>query len=95
MVADHRSELEAVEVGHAHVHEHDRHVVAQELVERLARRGRLQERLVELLEDDLVAQQLRRLVVDEEDVDPVVAVHAIGSISDAATCAEPTGAAPC
>jgi hypothetical protein len=95
VVPDHRSELKPVEVGHADVHQHDGDVVAQELIERVAGGGGLEQRLVERLEDHLIAQELRRLVVDEEDVDPVIAVHAQRPISGATTCAVPRGAARC
>jgi hypothetical protein len=95
VVPDHRSELKPVEVGHADVHQHDGDIIAQELIERVTSRGRLEQRLVERLEDYLIAQELRRLVVDEKDVDPVVAVHARRPISGATTCEVQRGAARC
>jgi hypothetical protein len=38
MLADHRGELEAVELGHADIHQDDGDVGAQEALQRLARR---------------------------------------------------------
>ena len=38
MLADHLRELEAVELGHVHVHEHDRDVLLQQMRQRFARR---------------------------------------------------------
>ena len=72
MLADHGGELEAVELRHHHVDQHDGHVVGLEQdAERLVRRGRLDQVLAQLGEDDLVAQELRRLIVDQQDVDLV------------------------
>ena len=39
MLADHRGELEAVELGHADVDQDNGDVVRQQVLERLARRG--------------------------------------------------------
>ena len=73
MPADHLRQLEAVEIGHADVDEHDGDVGLQQRAQRLAGRVRLDQILAELAEDHLVAQQLRRLIVDEQDVDWFVA----------------------
>ena len=40
MLADHGGELEAVEVGHADVHQHDGDLVLQQVLERFLRRTR-------------------------------------------------------
>ena len=72
MLADHGGKLEAVHVRHAHIHQDDGDVGAQELVESLVRGGGLQEVLAEIGENDLIAQELRRLVVDQQDVDLAV-----------------------
>jgi hypothetical protein len=71
VLADHPGELEPVELGHLHVHEHHRDLVLQQLLERGARGARLDEVLAELAEDRFVGQQLRRLIVDQEDIDGV------------------------
>ena len=72
MLADHGGELETVELRHHHVDQHDGHVVGLEQdAERLVRRGRLDQVLAQLGKDDLVAQELRRLIVDQQDVDLV------------------------
>ena len=48
--------------------------VLQQALERLARRRRLEQVLADLGEHDLVAQQLRLLVVDQQDIDLVGAL---------------------
>ena len=75
MVADHRGELEAVELGHADVHQHHRDFRLEQLLQRLAARRGLDQVLVDVTQDDFVAQQLRGLVVDQQDVDFLVAEH--------------------
>ena len=71
MLADHGGELEAVEIGHAHVDQDERDLVLEQTFERLARRGGLEQSLPDLGEHDLVAQELRLAVVDKENVDLV------------------------
>ncbi len=78
MLANHGSELKAVDLRHHDVDQHDRHVVLQQDPQRLFRRVRLDEVLAELTEDHLVAQELCRLVVDKEDVD---LVHGFAAVS--------------
>ena len=72
MLPDHGRELEAVELRHAHVDQHDGDLALEQLLERLARRARLDQVLAELLEHHLVAQELGRLVVDQQDVDCIL-----------------------
>ena len=86
MLADHRRELEAVELGHADVDQDDRDLVLEQDLERLAAGGRDDQVLAELLQDDFIGQQLRRLVVDQKDVDLFMVHHLATPISDAATC---------
>jgi hypothetical protein len=95
MLADHRGELETVELRHADVDQHDTDVVLQQQHEGFARRVGLEEILVELGENDLVAQQLRRLIVDQQDVDLLGLCHDVRHLSDAATSAAPTTTARC
>ena len=75
MPADHLRELKAVEIRHAYVDEHDGHVRFQQRPQRLAGVVRLDQVFAELAEDHLVAQQLRRLIVDEQNVDWFAPVH--------------------
>ncbi len=79
MVADHRRQLEAVELGHAHVDEDDGDVVLEQMREGLSRRLGRDEVLAQLLENRLVAEQLRALVVDQEDINGVLVAHAPSS----------------
>ena len=69
MLADHLRELEAVELRHTHVHEHDRDVVPAAECQRLARRLRLTRFSSSSAEHGLVGEQLRRLIVDQQDID--------------------------
>jgi uncharacterized protein YihD (DUF1040 family) len=71
MLPDHRRELEAVEIRHAHVDQNQRDLILEQALERLARRAGLEEPLADLRKHDLVAQQLCFAVVNEEDVDLV------------------------
>jgi hypothetical protein len=75
VLADHRRQLEPVQLGHAHVHEDDGNILFQQLLERLPGRSRLDESLAEIGENRLIAQKLGRLVVDQQDVDLVVRGH--------------------
>src|SRR6201999_4573500 len=88
-------ELEAVEVRHAHIDEDECHLVLQQDLERLARRGRLEHGLADLGEHHLVTQQFRLLVVDQQDIDLVCLRHDSRRLTGAATCAGPTAAAEC
>ena len=94
MFADHRRQLEAVEVRHDDIDQHDGDLVSQQMLQRLVGRVRLDQVLPKLGEDHLVAQQLGRLVVDQQDVDLVAWAHG-RALSDAARCAAPTAAARC
>jgi hypothetical protein len=95
MIADHRSQLKSVELGHRDVDENDRDLATQQLLERLPSRTRLDERFPELLEDHFVTQQLRRLIVHEEYVDRIsIALHGRRP-TDAARCEAPKAVAPC
>ena len=69
MLADHRGELEAVQLRHADVDQNDRDFVLEQIFQRLAAGRGVDEIFVELLQDDLIAEQLRRLIVDQQDVD--------------------------
>ncbi len=75
-LADHRRQLEAVELGHDDVDEDDGDVLLEQVLERLPPGTRHDQRLAELAQDRLVAQQLRRLIVDQQDVDGFVGAHA-------------------
>ena len=96
MLADHRGELEAVELRHADVHQDDRDLVLEQMLQRLLAGRGLDQVLAQLAQDHLIGQQLRGLVVDQQDVDLVVlAIMRRFASSGAATCAAPTAAARC
>ena len=71
MLADHGGELEAVDLRHHHVDQHDGDVGLEQDAERLVRRVGLDQVLAKLLEDDLVGKELGGLIVDQQDVDLV------------------------
>src|SRR5580704_15488154 len=75
MLANDVGEFKAIEFRHAYVHQDDGNVVSEKLVKSLAPGMRFNEVLAEFLEDDLVAKQLGRLVVDHENVDLLLLVH--------------------
>jgi hypothetical protein len=108
VLADHRRQLEAVQLRHAHVDQHHGDVRAQQMLERLLARAGLDQGLPERGEDGLVAQELPRLVVHEQDVDrlarphrhassspPRHRLHLGASISGGATSAARRAAARC
>ena len=72
MLADHRRQLEAVELRHADIHQDDGDIVLQQLLQRLARRRGFDQIFAETRQNDLVAQELCRLIVDQQDVDLVI-----------------------
>ena len=94
MLADHRGKLEAVLLGHADIDKDDRDLRLQKLFEGLARGGRLDQVLAQLCEHDFIAQELRGLIVHEQDVDLVAGAHGSRS-TGAATCAAPKAAVRC
>ena len=94
--ADHLRQLEPVELRHADVHDHDRAVVPQQAIERLARRVRRNQVRVDALENRPVAEELGGLVVDEQDVRVRVAVPSGPSpLTGAATSAARTAVDRC
>ena len=71
VVPQHAGELEAVELGHADIDEHHRHIILEQKRQGLLRGVGLDEVFSQPGQDDLVAQQLGRLIVDQQDVDPI------------------------
>src|SRR5262249_61440279 len=96
MLADHRRQLKAVELGHADVDQDDRNLVLEQEFERFLGRSGLEQPLAGPGKNRLVAQQLGRLIVDQQDVYFAIRSHRASPwLSDAATCAAPTTAARC
>ena len=75
MLADHGGKLEPVQFRHADVDQNDRNFVLEQVFERLAPRGRDDKIFAELLQNDFIGQQLRRLIVDQKDVYLFVVHH--------------------
>jgi hypothetical protein len=86
MLTDHGRKLKTVELGHADIDQDDGDVVLEQDFQRLAAGGRNNEILAQLLQDHLIRQKLRRLIVDEEDVDLFMISHQRHRINDEATC---------
>ena len=72
VLVDRLRQFEPVEFWHAHVHEDDGDVGFQQVFERLPPRPGLNLILVQLTENDFIAEQLGRLVIDHENVDFLV-----------------------
>ncbi len=101
MVADHLRQLEAVQVRHADVHDDDRELVLQKMLECLARRAGRHEIGANAPEDRLIGQELGRLVVDQQHVGLFAGLGADGTpfsrelLIGAATCEGTTTAVRC
>jgi hypothetical protein len=67
--ADEGGRLEAVDAGHVHVQEDDGHVAFEQVAQRLVAGGGLDEVPVRRLEDGVERDQVRRVVIDDQDVD--------------------------
>ena len=65
--------LEAVEGGHADVHEHDGDLLLQEMRQGLGSRVGLDQVLTQIAQYGLVGKQFARLIIHQEDVDFIVA----------------------
>jgi hypothetical protein len=75
MLADHCSQLKTVELRHADVDQDDCNILLEELLECLPGRSGFDEVFAEARENRLVAQELGRLIIDQQDVDPVIRGH--------------------
>ena len=95
MLADHGGQFEAVELGHADVDQNDGDFVLEQKFERLAAGGGDDQIFAELLQDDLIGEQLGRLIVHQKDVDLLVVHHRNAPISGAATCGWRAAAVRC
>ena len=65
---DHPGQLEAVEIRHADIDQHDRNFVFQQVLQGLVGRVRLYQRLSQFSKYNFVAEQLCRLVIDKKDI---------------------------
>jgi hypothetical protein len=64
VVADHLRELEAIDLGHPHIHEDHGDVRFQQILQGFPGRTSLQQMLAELMQDRLIGEQLVRLIID-------------------------------
>ena len=86
MLADHAGKFETIQLRHANVDQNDRDLVLEQVLERIPAGGGDHEILAELLENDFIGKQLRRLIVDQQDIYLLVLCHLPAPISDVATC---------
>ena len=68
MIVDHRRRLESVHARHAHIEQHDREFLLHEPLERFKPGAGRDQVLAQVLENGLVRQQARRLIIDQQDV---------------------------
>src|ERR1700722_16235671 len=94
MLADHRGELESVELRHANVHQDDGDFVLEQIFQRFPTGSSSNEILSEFPENNLVGQQLRRLIIDQKDIYLFIIHHLLVPIIGAATCGWRGAAAP-
>ena len=91
MLANHRRQLESVQLWHTHVDENDGNIVFQKAFKGFPCGGRLDQIFSELLQNYLIGEQLCRLIVHQEDVDRVIRDHDLTRFS-AVTSAARKGA---
>ncbi len=85
MFADHRGEFEPVQFRHADIDQDDGDVVLEQELERFASGRSLDQVLAEFLQDDLIGEQLRWLVVHQKNVYLVLVHHLHTPVSGVAT----------
>ena len=68
MFADHGGEFETVQFRHADVDQNDGDFVLEQELERFAARGGRDQIFAELLQDDFIGEQLRRLIVHQKNI---------------------------
>ena len=75
VLSDQRCKLKAIELRHADIDEDDRNLILEKLLQRFFSRHRLDEIVTQRLQDHLIGEQLRWLIVYQEDVDLVLGGH--------------------
>jgi hypothetical protein len=75
MLSDQRRELKAIKLRHADIDKDDRHLVPEELLQSFFSRLGLDEIVTQGLQDHLIGEKLRWLVVNQENVDLVFGGH--------------------
>src|SRR5882672_4311021 len=97
MLANHGREFEAVEIGHAHVDENERDFMLEQAFKGLPGGRRFQQVFADLRQNRLVTQQLRMLIVDQQNIHRFGFIHVDGALepSGAATSATPTAVVRC
>jgi hypothetical protein len=95
VLADHGGQLETVQIRHAYIDENQRHIVLEQAFKGFTRGRGLEQIFAHFGQHHLMAQQLRLLVVDQQNVHLIGGEHDCRSVNDAATSAAQTSAAGC
>ena len=72
MIADHPSEFKTVELRHADIAENDSDVLLEQMLECLPGRPGFDQVFSEALQCRLVTEELRRLIVDKQNVNRIL-----------------------
>jgi hypothetical protein len=72
MIADHPSEFKTVELRHADIAQNDSDVLFEKMLEGLPGRPSFDQVFSEALQYHLVAEELRRLIVDKQNVNRIL-----------------------
>jgi hypothetical protein len=72
MIPNHPSEFKTVELRHADIAENDSDVLLKEVLERLSGGPGFDQVFSEALQCRLVAEELRRLIVDQQNVNRIL-----------------------
>ena len=94
MLADHGGELEPVQFRHANVEQNNRDFVLEQVFKRFPAGSGGNEIFSKFLQNNLIGEQLRRLIVDQKDV-YFFMVHHRAPINGVATCVWQEAAARC
>ena len=81
MLADHGGEFEPVQLRHADVDQNHRDRVLEKVLQRLAAGSGDDEIFAELLQDHFIGEQLRRLIVNQQNVYVVLVCHLLAPIA--------------
>ena len=80
MLTNHLRQIEAIDIGHADIGQHDRDILLQKMLQRLGCGSGLDQVFAKIAQDDFVAEELRRLIVDHENVYLLIGVHRRGMV---------------
>ncbi len=96
MFANHRRQFKSVQLGHRNVDKDDSDFLPQQLLKRFSSGRSLDEILAKFSQDDFIAEELRRLIVDQKNIHRILAGMHLPprNLSDEAKCEESTATVP-